>query len=74
MSVNDLKSTTCGFQWGPATVERLFSDDTKGWVTVGVQTAKGDIQICVTKTGKIRVHGCGAEWLPQKKTQRKKGA
>lgn len=58
--------TGFGFNWGAAEVTRLFSDETKGWVTVGVKTPKGEIQVYVSKTGKIRVHDkSGAEWKPK---------
>jgi hypothetical protein len=65
MAVIEFKDLPCGFQWGAAKVERLFSDDEKGFVTLGIETPKGQIQVYVTKTGKIRVHGQdGREWLP----------
>ena len=57
--------TEFGFDWGMAKVLRLFSDETKGCVTVGVETPRGKLQINVSKTGKIRVHDkSGAEWKP----------
>jgi len=60
------KATEFGFDWGAAEVARLFSDDRKGWVTIGVKTPKGEIQVYVSKTGKIRVHDkSGAEWKPK---------
>jgi hypothetical protein len=65
----------CGFEWGGAKLTRLFSDDKKGWVTFGVssrrfpQSRGMDIQIYVTKTGKIRIHSANGEWkAPKKKT------
>jgi DNA-binding sugar fermentation-stimulating protein len=54
-----------GFEWGAAKITRLFSDEKKGWITVEVKTPKEELQIYVTKTGKIRIHGA-SEWLPQK--------
>jgi hypothetical protein len=54
-----------GFEWGAAKITRLFSDEKKGWITIEVKTPKEDIQIYVTKTGKIRVYG-SSEWLPKK--------
>ena len=54
-----------GFEYGAAKVERLFSDEKKGWVTIGVTTPKVSIQVYVTKTGKVRVHGHNSEWLPK---------
>lgn len=60
------ESTEYGFTWGAAEVSRLFSDDRKGSVTIGVKTAKDEVQIYVSKTGKIRVHdNSGAEWKPK---------
>jgi hypothetical protein len=56
-----------GFQWGAAKVTRLFSDDRKGWVVVGIETPKQSIQVYVTKTGKIRINDSDGEWIrPQK--------
>lgn len=51
-----------GFQYGAAKVERLYSDAKQGWVTLGIETPKQAIQVYVTKTGKIRIHGSGGEW------------
>ena len=56
--------TKYGFEYGAAKITRLFSDEKTGWVTIEVRTPKQDIQIYVTKTGKIRVHGA-SEWLPK---------
>jgi hypothetical protein len=53
--------TKYGFEYGAAKITRLFSDDAKGWVTIGIATPKQDIQIYVTKTGKIRVYGAGGQ-------------
>ena len=58
-----------GFRWGPLTVERLFSDDKKGWVTLGLSTPKrqrgrGELQVYVTRTGKIRITDDDGEWMP----------
>ena len=57
--------TKYGFEYGAAKITRLFSDEKKGWITVEVKTPKEELQIYVTKTGKIRIHG-DSEWLPQK--------
>ena len=57
-------NTQYGFEWGCATISRLFSDDKKGWVTLGIKTpkTKGDyMQIYITRTGKIRVFNCHKE-------------
>jgi hypothetical protein len=44
--------TKFGFDWGCANIERLFSDNKKGWVTIGLRTPKykDGIQIYITKT------------------------
>ena len=56
-----------GFEYGAAKITRLFSDEKKGWITVEVNTSKETLQIYVTKTGKIRIHGA-SEWLPLKQS------
>ena len=48
--------TKYGFEYGPAKVQRLFSDGDKGWVTIGVDTDKASIQIHVSATGKVTVY------------------
>lgn len=58
------KETPYGFEWGAAKVERCFSDSKKGWVTLLVKTPKIQLQIYVTKTGKVRVHDATWEWKP----------
>jgi hypothetical protein len=55
------KATEFGFEWQAAKVQRLFSDPRKGWVTVGVDTPKAEVQVYVTKTGKVRVWINGKE-------------
>ena len=61
-----------GFEYGSATVTRLFSDADRGWVIVGIEAPRqakfGRLQVYVTKTGKIRVHDSRGEWTsPQDK-------
>lgn len=51
-----------GFQYGAAKITRLFSDEKRGWVTIGIKTPKHSIQVYVTKTGKVRVHDDNGEW------------
>lgn len=65
------KELRYGFQWGAATVARLFAaKDRPGSVTMSLKTPKDDLQIYVTKTGKIRIHDQdGREWLPVKKKE-----
>jgi hypothetical protein len=50
------KETRFGFEYGAAEIQRYFSDDKKGWVIIGLKTKKKDIQIYITKTGKVRIH------------------
>lgn len=59
--------TRYGFQYGDATVTRLFSDERKGWITIGLDTQKSELQIYVTKTGKVRIHDKNGEWQPPQK-------
>ena len=47
--------TAYGFDYGSAKVTRLFSDVKKGWVVIEIKSQKTDVQVYVTKTGKIRV-------------------
>jgi hypothetical protein len=49
------KETKYGFEYGPVTITRLFSDEKKQWVTLEVKTQKEELQIYVTKTGKVRI-------------------
>lgn len=47
--------TTYGFIYGDAEITRIHSDDEKGWVILQLKTSKRQLQIYVTKTGKVRV-------------------
>ena len=62
--------TEYGFEYGAATVTRMHSDEKKGWVIISLQTPKHlgheDIQIYVTKTGKVRIHDSRGEWTSPK--------
>ena len=51
----DYTETKYGFRYGSAEVTRLCSDEKKGWVVIEVRSPKTDVQVYVTKTGKIRV-------------------
>jgi hypothetical protein len=61
--------TEFGFDYGAAKVTRMFSDERKGWVTLGLETPKHvrAIQIYVTRTGKVRIHSDGGEWTAPKR-------
>ena len=60
-----------GFEFGSAKITRMCSDDKKGWAILCLETPKykgnKDIQIYITKTGKVRVHSSDGEWIPPKK-------
>lgn len=60
------QETKYGFHYGAALVERVCSDDKRGWVCLGVYTPKVNLSVYVTKTGKVRIHNqdTGAEYLP----------
>ena len=64
------RETSYGFEYGSAEVTRICGDNKKGWVTIGLKTPKyrshNQIQIYVTKAGKVRVFGKGCEWKPEK--------
>lgn len=67
MELHDIhfEETTYGFNWGSAEVTRMMSDNKKKWIVLGVKTPKTEMQIYVTKTGKVRVFSHG-EWEPPK--------
>lgn len=56
------QETRYGFAWGAAKIERCFSDEKKGWVTLLLETPKHTIQLYVTKTGKVRISDASGEW------------
>lgn len=52
-----------GFRYGAATITRLLSNKKNGWVVIGINTLKNvDLQIYVTRTGKVRIYGKTGEW------------
>ena len=57
------EETEYGFDYGCARINRLCSDDEKGWVVLGITTPKRHVQVYITKTGKIRIYSNG-EWTP----------
>lgn len=69
------KETPCGFEWGSAAITRCFDDEKKGWVTLLLETPKYkgsyNLQIYVTKTGKVCIHDRHGEWKPPHRRQRK---
>jgi hypothetical protein len=68
------KPTDFGFEWGAVTVTRCISDDTKGFVAMSVKTAKTELQVYVTKTGKMKIrvfnYTNGHEWIESKEDRR----
>ena len=72
------QETKYGFDYGAAKITRLFSDEKKKWITLGLETPKHEghnaIQIYVTKTGKVRIHDSRGEWSqpPAKITRQSK--
>jgi len=64
-------TTQYGLEYGNAKTTRLFGDDKNGSVTIGLETSKynhkgvkkSEIQIYITKTGKVRIFSKG-EWEP----------
>lgn len=50
------KDIPYGFEYGSAEVTRICSDKKRGWVVVQVDTPKNNVQVYVTKTGKVRVY------------------
>lgn len=63
--------TRYGFEYGAARVSRIFSDEKKGCITLGIETPKHSghdgLQVHVTKTGKVRIFGQHGEWVPPSK-------
>lgn len=61
MSGVHFKETQYGFEYGAAKVTRIHSDEVKKYVVIGIESSKRQIQVYITKTGKIRVfdHGKG---------------
>ena len=72
MSAIHYAKTNWGFDWGAAKIERCCSDLKKGWVVLTVQTpkhqmGKNEIQIYVTKSGKVRISDAHGEWFKIRK-------
>lgn len=47
------QETQFGFEWGPVKIERRVSD--KGMVVLGIKTDKVDMDLYVTKSGKVSI-------------------
>jgi hypothetical protein len=65
-NVMHYKETQYGFEYGAARIQRICSDEKKGWVTIGVETPKykghDTIQVYITRTGKVRIFSKDGEW------------
>ena len=57
------EQTQYGFKFGAAEITRACSDDKKSWSIMMIETAKENLQVYVTKTGKVRIFSSnGKEW------------
>jgi len=52
-----------GFTWGAATIERTASISSSGVVIITLRTPKQELQIYVTKSGKVRIFERSDEWV-----------
>lgn len=65
--------TDFGFEYGAVAIERTCSDHKKGWVSIAIRTPKHpEIQLYVTKTGKVRIADSNGEWIKPKPTKQKR--
>jgi len=55
------KETAYGFEYGAASITRCCSDKKQGWVDIRIETPRTEIELYVTKTGKVRVYKKGKE-------------
>jgi len=51
------EETKYGFNYGALEISRLFSNQNAGWIIIRLKTPKEDLQVYVTKTGKVRIFG-----------------
>lgn len=60
----DYAETKYGFDWSCAKIERICSNEKKGWIVIGIKTPryKKHLQIYITRTGKIRIYDSRGEW------------
>ena len=66
------QETEYGFEYGAAKVSRMTSDKQKGWIILQIETPKSpDIQVYVTKTGKVRIYDSQGEWSSPTKELKK---
>jgi hypothetical protein len=50
------ETTDYGFEWGAVEVLRHADHEKKGWVWLGLKTPKAEIDIHVTKGGKMYIY------------------
>ena len=63
------KETQYGFEWGGVKINRLFSDSTQKWVTLGIDTPKNlKLQVYVSESGEVRIFDQRGEWTAPTKT------
>ena len=55
------RETDYGFEYGSAWVERIASEEKRGWVVIQITSQKANLQVYVTKTGKMRLTLDGKE-------------
>lgn len=55
MRVEGKMITEYGFTYGSAEITRMHTDTKTGAVYLGIKTPKADMQIYITKTGKVRI-------------------
>ena len=63
----NLLNTEYGFEYGPVKVTRVTHCDRRGWVILQLTTEKSDIQIYVTRTGRVKIFPHGSGQLPSPK-------
>jgi len=66
-STSQFEETEYGFLYGAAKVTRMFSDEKKGWVCIGIETPKTGphgLQVYVTRAGHVRIADSRGEWSP----------
>ena len=53
----------CGFRYGAATIERVMLDTKRGIAVIRIKTDRHEIDVHITRSGKIRVFDPeGKEW------------
>ena len=63
--------TPYGFDYGSAKITRLHSEPKTGGVVISIDTPRQEMQVCATRTGKLRVFVYNKskkvtkEWVPK---------